>query len=93
MTPGETQQPTLAATLRYIADCKAITLDEGHITRLRAAAALLEAANQRQWETERLRVLLAWAMAYVPEPLPSHEGGLFARRYQDAAVLTQGMEP
>lgn len=37
-------------------------------------------------ENERLRELLAWALPYVPEPLPSMTGGEFATRYGEAVV-------
>jgi hypothetical protein len=35
-------------------------------------------------EVERLRGLLAWALPYCPEPLPSMEGGEYAERYHEA---------
>lgn len=82
-----TSEASLADTLRYIANCQTITLDGFIVQRLRAAATLLDAANKRQRETERLRVLLAWALPYVPEPTPSQEGGLFGQRYRAATAL------
>jgi hypothetical protein len=81
----------LSSFLRRVAHCKTITPTEEEQRQLLAAATLLEDAVTRHRETERLRILLAWALAYVPDPTPSQAGGTFARRHYAALTLTEGL--
>lgn len=48
------------------------------------ALARIRRASALEAEVKRLRELLRWALPYVPEPLPSMEGGEFAESYHEA---------
>jgi hypothetical protein len=73
--------PLIKAEIERMTEPERETDDRAHLGHLSRRATALTADN------ERLRELLRWALPYVPEPLPSAEGGEFAENYHDAVRL------